>query len=465
MADILIIDDDKDMSFTLSRMVEHMGHTYSAAYTLRDGLQEASAGEFDVVLLDVRLPDGNGLGIIPQLQKSPIPPEIIIVTAYGDPGGAELALKSGVWDYLTKPLSMDDLRLALGRAHQYRQQKKRCATPVAVHRSSIIGDSPRMNNCIDKLAQAASMDAGILITGETGTGKELFARAIHANSARAGGNFVAVDCAALPEQLVESILFGYAKGAFTGANEAQDGLIKEADGGTLFLDEIGELPLDLQKTFLRVLQEHRFRPVGMRKETRSDFRVIAATNQDLDAMISKGLFRKDLLFRIRALVIDLPPLRDRTEDIKELVLHHTARFCDRYGIGPKGFSPECLEILKNYRWPGNVRELVNTLENAITAARMEPTLYAKHLPLEIRIQMKSIALEQAQTKSGENASDQECAGRLPKLDDYITHAKCQYLKNLMRQTNGNIYRACEASGLSKSTLYDLLKKHCISKFK
>jgi two-component system NtrC family response regulator len=203
----------------------------------------------------------------------------------------------------------------------------------------------------------------------------------------------------------------------------------------------------------------------MRKEVRSDFRVIAATNQDLDAMIRKRLFRKDLLFRIRALVIDLPPLRERTEDIKELVLYHTARFCDHYGIGPKGFSPECLEILKNYSWPGNVRELVNTLENAITAARMEPTLYAKHLPLEIRIQMKSIALEQAQTKSGEQASNQEGAGHVPKFDDYITRAKCQYVKNLMRQANGNIQRACEASGLSKSTLYNLLKKHGISKIK
>ena len=465
MADILIIDDDEDMSFTLCRMVEHMGHTYSAAYTLRDGLQKASAGEFDVVLLDVRLPDGNGLGIIPQLQQNPIPPEIIIVTAYGDPGGAELALKSGVWDYLTKPLSMDDLRLALGRAHQYRQQKKRCATPVAVQRSGIIGDSRQMNNCIDKLAQAASMDAGILITGETGTGKELFARAIHANSARADGNFVAVDCTALPEQLVESILFGHAKGAFTGADEAQDGLIKEADGGTLFLDEIGELPLDPQKTFLRVLQEHRFRPVGMRKEIRSDFRVIAATNQDLDAMIRKGLFRKDLLFRIRALVIGLPPLRERTEDIKELVLYHTARFCDRYGIGPKGFSPECLEILKNYSWPGNVRELVNTLENAITAARMEPTLYAKHLPLEIRIQMKSIALGKTLSKPGEKESDEGGVLRLPQMNIFISRAKRQYLKDLMRQTNGNIHRACTTSGLSKSTLYNLLKKHGITKFK
>jgi two-component system NtrC family response regulator len=464
MADILIIDDDKDMAFTLCKMVEHMGHTYAAAFTLKDGLQKASACEFDVVFLDVRLPDGNGLDIIPQLQKSVIPPEIIIITAYGDPGGAELALKSGVWDYLTKPLSMDDLRLALGRAHQYRQQKKRCATPVAVHRSGIIGDSPRMSHCIDKLAQAAGMDAGILITGETGTGKELFARAIHANSARAGRHFVAVDCTALPDQLVESILFGYVKGAFTGANEAQDGLIREADGGTLFLDEIGELAFDLQKTFLRVLQEHRFRPVGMRKEIQSDFRVIAATNQDLDAMIGKGLFRKDLLFRLRALVIDLPPLRERTEDIKELILYHAARLCDRYGIGPKGFSPECLEILKNYSWPGNVRELVNTLENAVTAARMEPMLYAKHLPLELRITIKSIALEQAQTKANDKAVRQEGAGRLPKLDDYITSAKCQYLKNLMRQAQGDIRRACAASGLSKSTLYDLLKKHRIPRF-
>ena len=463
MAQILIIDDDRDMSFTLCGMVEHMNHNSTAAYTLSEGLDKALSDRFDIVFLDVRLPDGNGLGAIPQLQKGIAPPEIIIVTAHGDPGGAELALKEGVWDYLTKPLSLDDLRLSLSRALQYRQQKIICNKPVAVNRCGIVGDSSQLGGCIDKLAQAASMDAGILITGETGTGKELFARAIHANSVRAPGHFVAVDCAALPEQLVESILFGHVKGAFTGANEARAGLIKEADGGTLFLDEVGELPLHLQKAFLRVLQEHKFRPVGMKNEEKSDFRVVAATNQDLNGMIEKGLFRKDLLFRIRTLVIDLPPLRERTEDINDLVLYHTARICDRYGIGPKGFSSEYLEVFKKYSWPGNVRELVNTLENSITAAGSEPTIYAKHLPLEIRIHMKALALERLRKNPDENISVEARSRRLPKMNMFVDNAKRQYLHDLMRQTDGNVRRACEVSGLSKSTLYDQLKKYTIPK--
>jgi two-component system NtrC family response regulator len=464
MAQILIIDDDKDMSFTLREMVEHMNHTATVAYTLKDGLEKASADIFDIVFLDVQLPDGNGLAAIPRLQQAAVSPEIIIVTAHGDPGGAELALKGGVWDYLTKPLSLDNLRLSINRALKYRQQKKRCATPVAIDRCGIVGESPQMKSCIDKLAHAASMDAGVLITGETGTGKELFSRAIHANSDRSQGKFVPVDCAALPEHLVESILFGHAKGAFTGANEARSGLFEEADRGTLFLDEIGELPPHLQKAFLRVLQERSFRPVGMKTEVSSNFRVVAATNRDLDEMIGNRLFRKDLLYRIRTLEINLPPLRERIEDIKELVLHHTARICDRYGIGPKGFSSECFQVFQTYGWPGNVRELVNVLESAITAAGNEPTIYAKHLLPEIRIQLKSLALKNLQMKPDQSLSLDSKSDPLPKMNKFVDNAKRQYLLELMQQTNGNVRQACEISGLPKTTLYDQLKKYAIPRF-
>lgn len=465
MAQILIIDDDRDMSFTLTGMVEHMNHTATAAYTLKEGLDKALGGMFDIVFLDVRLPDGNGLAAIPRLQRSADAPEIIIVTAHGDPGGAEMALKGGVWDYLTKPLLLDDLRLSIDRALKYRQQKRRCATPVVIDRHGIMGESPAMKHCIGKLAHAASMDAGVLITGETGTGKELFARAIHANSVRSHGQFVPVDCAALPELLVESILFGHAKGAFTGADKDRSGLIKAADGGTLFLDEIGELPPHLQKAFLRVLQEHRFRPVGMKTEVSSNFRVVAATNRDLDDMIGKGSFRKDLLYRIRTLVIDLPPLRERVQDIKALVLHHTARICDRYGMGPKGFSAECFHVLQQYGWPGNIRELVNVLENTITAAGNEPTIYAKHLPMDIRIQLKSSALEKQQKMPDAALSIERRSGRLPKMTVFVDNAKRQYLQDLMRQTHGDVRQASEIAGLPKTTLYDQLKKYAIPRVK
>ncbi len=461
MAQILIIDDDSDMSFTLCGMIQHMQHTATAAHTLSEGLEKAQSGTYDILFLDVRLPDGNGLAAIPRLQQHPFPPEIIIVTAYGDPGGAELALKGGVWDYLTKPLSMDDLQLSLGRALKYRQQKQSCNTPVVIDRCGIIGESPQMMHCLNTLAHAASVDAGVLISGETGTGKELFCRAIHANSRRAGGRFVAVDCAALPEQLVESILFGHVKGAFTGANETQTGLIKEADGGTLFLDEIGELPMQVQKAFLRVLQERCFRPVGMRNEIRSDFRVVAATNRKLDQMVNKRLFRKDLLFRIRTMVIDLPPLRERTEDIEALTLYHMARICDRYGIEQKGFSSEYLEALTSHSWPGNVRELVSTLEFSITTANHEPTIFARHLPLDMRIRMKSQMLE----RSSAPLDPVPPSGGLPRMQTVVDDAKRQYLQQLMQLTNGNVIKACEVSGLPKTTLYDHLKKYDVSRSK
>ncbi|MGD9364395.1 MAG: sigma-54 dependent transcriptional regulator [Desulfobacteraceae bacterium] len=459
MAEILIIDDDKDMSFTLCRMVEGMGHCAADAFTLKEGLGKAAEARFDIVFLDVRLPDGNGLSIIPKLQDNPLPPEIIIVTAYGDPGGAELALKSGVWDYLTKPLELNEMRLSVARALQYRREKQKTISPVAVNRCGIVGESLQMQKCYDLLAQAAGSEAGVLITGETGTGKELFARAVHANSARSQRRFVVVDCAALPEQLVESILFGHVKGAFTGADNARDGLIKEADGGTLFLDEIGELPLDLQRGFLRVLQEHRFRPVGHSREIKSDFRLVAATNRDLEQMVEEGTFRKDLLFRIRTLVISLPPLRERSADIKDLILYHTTRLCERYGVAPKGYSPDCLETLIRYTWPGNVRELVNTLESTLTAARNEPTIYAKHLPMEIRIQMASMALEDKGKQKKREKSLKDAARRpLPTYQDMINETKRRYLLDLMEHTRGDTLKACKISGLPRSTLYDQLKK-------
>lgn len=456
MAEILIIDDDKDMSFTLCRMVDGMGHVSQDAFTLKEGLAKAAAGRFDIVFLDVRLPDGNGLSIIPKLQETPAPPEIIIVTAYGDPGGAELALKSGVWDYLTKPLELNEIRLSVTRALQYRQEKHRQAAPLSLDRCGIVGDSPRMKQCIDLLAQAATSEVGVLVTGETGTGKELFARAIHVNSARSKCRFVVVDCAALPDKLVESILFGHLKGAFTGASSAREGLIKEADGGTLFLDEIGELPLHLQKNFLRVLQERRFRPVGHNRELRSDFRLVAATNRDLDHMVAQGDFRQDLLFRIRTLMIELPPLKERGPDIKELIFYHTNRLCERYEIAPKGYSPECLTALTTYTWPGNVRELVNTLENTITAALHEPTIYAKHLPTEVRIQIAAKVLEEKrQTEVAAGGGDHR---PLPTFKDYMSEAKRQYLEDLMQKAKGDTRRACDIADLPRSTLYDQLKK-------
>jgi two-component system NtrC family response regulator len=263
MARILIIDDDKRVCEALSLAINHMGHRVFNAFTLKDGLRTIKAERIDVVLLDVRMPDGNGLAILPEIRKGHHRPEVIIITGAGDLNGAELAIKSGAWDYIQKPLSLQDMTLPITRALQYREEKlKRKNIPLALKREGIVGSSPKMLECLDLVAQASASKANVLITGETGSGKEIFARAIHQNSPRHQKSFVVVDCSAIPETLVESILFGHEKGAFTGAEKTTEGMFKQADGGTLFLDEVGELPLTMQKRFLRVLQDHRFRPLG-----------------------------------------------------------------------------------------------------------------------------------------------------------------------------------------------------------
>jgi two-component system NtrC family response regulator len=423
---------------------------------------------FDVVFLDVRLPDGNGLEVLPKIDALPARPEVIIMTGYGDPNGAELAIKSGAWDYIEKSSSVKEITLSLERALQYRQQKTAVTKSRAVavlKRSQIIGNSPKLNACLDLVAQAAGSDVNVFLTGETGTGKELFARAVHENSQRARGNFIVVDCTALPETLVESLLFGHEKGTFTGAEKSRDGLVRQAHCGTLFLDEVGELPMSLQKAFLRVLQEHRFRPLGGSHEIESDFRLVAATNRNLEQMVERGQFREDLLFRLRSFVIELPPLRERPEDIQELARYYADRFCERYGIAPKGFSPEFIKTLLAYSWPGNVREFVHTMERVLAAARHEPTLFTKHLPTNIRIEVTRATVE------NDNPTSVPISGEtvlsLPKLNDYreevYNEAEKNYLIDLLTLAGQNIPEACRISGLSQSRLYALLKKHEITR--
>jgi two-component system NtrC family response regulator len=463
MGNVLIIDDDEMFCEMLSDMVQDMGYGVESAMTLDEGLAKTASQNIDVVFLDVRMPDGSGLEVLPKLRETPSSPEVIIITGAGDPDGAELAILNGAWDYIEKQSSIKKMTLALSRALQYRQEKKAKAPAVALKLEGIVGKSPQMRACYDILAQAAESDANVMIVGETGTGKELFARAIHANSSRSYKPFVVVDCAAMPESLVESALFGYEKGAFTGADRPQVGLIKQADGGTLFLDEVGELPLIMQKAFLRVLQERRFRPLGARAEVESNFRLVVASNREFEKLVAEGLFRNDLLFRLRSITIELPPLRERPEDIRELVMFHTAKLCDNYGIGPKGFSPELFDCLMAYDWPGNVRELINTLERALAAARHEPTLYPSHLPSHIRVKVARCAV----SKEGLAKDEAPRAAPLLKLKDFremaIGRAEKQYLQDLMEITGNDIKEACRLSSLSMPRLYALLKKHRINR--
>ncbi|MGA2936510.1 MAG: sigma-54 dependent transcriptional regulator [Syntrophobacteraceae bacterium] len=463
MASVLIIDDDRLVCDILFNIINDMGHSVTCSHTLCGGLREAVTGKHDLILLDVGLPDGNGLDAIARIQKAEPRPQIIIITGSGDRNGAELAIRNGAWDYIQKPASVHDMTLPIIRALEYREERKGKrqggAAPRLLKLDGIVGNCPKMKERFELVAQAANTETNVLITGETGTGKELFASAIHNNSLRAKKPFVVVDCSALPETLVESILFGHDKGAFTGAQKAREGLIKQADGGTLFLDEVGELPFPVQKAFLRVLQEHRFRPVGTGAEISSDFRLIAATNRDLQKLVHEGIFRDDFLFRLRSFIIELPPLREREEDIADITKYYIAKLCERHGIGLKGFPPDFMEALSAYEWPGNVRELLHALERALAAAFHEPTLFPQHLPEHIRIDLARHSIKSAVPPRTKADGDLISRGAMPSFRNYRENMDRMYLMELTALAGGNIREARRISGLSRSRLYDLLKYH------
>lgn len=478
MANILVIDDDLEACETMVSLITRLSYNADKAHTLSAGITRAQNTEYDLVFLDVFLPDGNGLDILPDLMAIPNPPEVIILTGQGNADGAELAIKGGVWDYLLKPTSVKDITLSLNRALKYRKEKKGDVSDAEAALEGVLGISPEIRASLKLANKAARSDSNVLITGETGTGKELFASVIHENSRRAPANFTVVDCTALTKSLVESTLFGHVKGSFTGAQNDSIGLVKAADGGTLFLDEVGEMPLSIQKVFLRVLQEKRFRPVGATKEQTSNFRLIAATNRDLDQMVEDGQFRRDLLFRIKTMRLHLPPLTQRAGDILELATHKCTQLCEEFGLEPKIFSDNFLDTLYNYSWPGNVRELFNILERSVIDAGNETTLYAVHLPRSLRIEVAKKQISAYDGSEGTSANNEiptplaldigqqifeDIFDRpLPQLKEFKSAAEKTYLSELLRQSDGNMQKIMEISGLSRSHFYSLLKKYNLS---
>lgn len=330
-----------------------------------------------------------------------------------------------------------------------------------------------MRACLDQIARSAAADSNVLITGETGTGKELFARSIHRNSSRADRCFVVVDYTVLPENLVESILFGHVKGAFTSAGEGGRGLVSQADGGTLFLDEVGELPMRVQKSLLRVLQERVYRPVGSIQELKSDFRLVSATNRNLDRMVEKGEFRQDLLFRLRTFQIELPPLRMRREDIGELTRRYVDELCEKHGLREKEVSRDFIRVLESYIWPGNVRELISTLEQAILSDPDNPVLYPMQLQPSIRVSHVQSSFAEKNEDGGEEAgpgmaalpelpgSPDEFPGLKAFRHDVVERAEKQYICRLLQVVGDDMVRAVEISGMSRARLYALSKKYGI----
>ncbi len=465
MARVLIIDDDQLVRSSVGRCIADMGHEVLQAGSLAEGLAEARSG-VDVIYLDLNLPDGDGQSAIESLHAAPDAPEIIVITGVGNNYGAEGTLTRGVWEYIPKPASPGIVRESLASVLEYRRDRLGPgrtgtgntpeAAPATWNPCGMVGHSGPMERCMAMMRRAADSDAGVLVLGETGAGKELVAKAIHANSRRRNGPFVVVDCSNLTESLVESLLYGHVKGAFTGAHSDRRGLVAEADGGTLFLDEVGELPAALQKSFLRVLQEHRFRPVGSPRELQSNFRLVAATNRNLEAMTRDGLFRSDLLFRLRTVEITLPPLRERGDDVLELARYFVAESCRRYTLPPKKLARALIKGLTGHDWPGNVRELRNVLEAAVIEAGRDTTIYPKHLPSHVRMGILEAATPRRPAPPAPAPARplrEEITWNGLAYRDYKRIRDTSYFQQLMDVCEFDIVRASQLSGLSVASIY------------
>jgi two-component system NtrC family response regulator len=477
MAAILIIDDEELIRISLSDRINRLKHTAWAASTLQEGLDLIEKESFDLIFLDVNLPDGSGLDALPLIKNNSSKPEVIIITALGSTQGTKLAIENGAWDYITKPFNKEEIVFHIQRTIDYRKAKQKVFYPDPIDTGAIIGQSIVIKNSIHQIALCAKTDTNVLLFGETGTGKELFAKAIHDNSLVANGEFVIVDCAAMPEALAESVLFGHIKGAFTGADSSSEGLIKKADKGTLFLDEIGELPLPIQKAFLRALQERKFRPVGSSKEVSSKFRLISATNQNLDEMVEQGRFRRDLLHRLKTFSIQLPALRKRKEDIQIIAQHYIKILCKKHSLKNKALLPETLEILESYKWPGNVRELINAIEKALISEPDLSVLYPMFLPDRIRLHFLDKKLDDTDNPGRGNVNFSDFSepffsslifsDQIPELKSFrisaIEKIETLYFKNLLKKTNWDLEKASQISGVSKSRLYFLIKKYHLKK--
>jgi len=457
MAKILIIDEEEASRYTLKEFLESDDHDVSCPYSLDEANACIESCEYSIIFIDIDFENGNGILFLKTVNEMINRPEVIIITDDISQKDARKVLENGVWDIFFKPLSINYIRKAIEGALDFWERKNKISQVVNIAKDILLGSSSAMVECQEMAGIAAKDDVPVLIMGKTGTGKELLANIIHQNSRRKNGNFVIVDCASLPQNLAESILFGSKKGAFTDATNDKDGLVSQAHGGTLFLDEIGELPLVLQKTFLRMLQEKRFRPVGAKHEVASDFRLISATNKNLAEMVQHGEFREDLFFRIQSLVIKPPTLAGRKQDIAELVNFHINRRCKQQGRLPNPVAPEFMQTLQYYSWPGNVRELFNIIDSCLAKATEDCILVSKYLPVHIRIESSGYSVV------SQNTHNSKSSASIPELKIYrkliSSRAEKKYLENLINQDKFDIEEACLISGLSRSRFYELLKKY------
>jgi two-component system response regulator HydG len=445
---VLLIDDDPSMVELLEARLTRRGFTVSTLTDPHAALPLLMAQPFDVVLTDLNMQGLSGTELCERVVANRPDLPVVVVTAFGSMETAIAAIRAGAYDFITKPVDIDALVLTLTRAVQHHHLKGEVVRLTKVVAESqrlggLLGSSPPMRKVYDLLSRIADSEATVLVNGESGTGKELVARALHDKSKRASGPFVAVNCAAMPESLLESELFGHAKGAFTDAKAARSGLFVQAHGGTLFLDEVGEMPLGLQPKLLRALQERVVRPVGGDHEVSFDVRVVAATNRDLEGMVEENRFREDLYYRLNVVQLELPPLRARGGDILLLAQHFIEHFAARGSKRVTGLNEAVAERLMSYSWPGNVRELRNCIERAV-AVTVTERLSVEDLPEKIRAYR---ATQQVVVASGEHSE-------LTTLEE----VERRYILRVMEEVKGNKSLAAQILGLDRKTLYRKLDR-------
>jgi DNA-binding NtrC family response regulator len=436
---VLIVDDEFSVRDSLLHWFEKDGYRTGAAQDAKEALQRLEEAPWDVVLLDIKMPGMDGLELQRRIRDVDPDLPIIMITAFASVESAVQALKEGAFDYVTKPIDPDDLSHVVRRAVERRRLQRenlqlRRNLDQLVTPSTIIGASPQMTKVLELVKSVADTDSTVLIRGESGTGKELIAQTIHANSRRRYFPIIPVNCGAVPESLLESELFGHEKGAFTGAQYRRKGKLEMADGGTLFLDEVGTISAQMQVNLLRVLETKEFTRLGGAKPVRVDFRVLCATNQDLEQQVREGKFREDLYFRINVISISIPPLRERREDVPLLAQHLLTKYAQEMNRPFTGFDPAAMDLLVRYDWPGNVRELANAVERALVVGK-PPTVHASDLPVRVN--------ETKPTPAGDSLADVERA----------------QIKLILDRAGWNVTRAAEILQIDRVTLYNKIKKY------
>lgn len=441
MASILIIDDETNLVRSLTFALEDEGHMVHGAGTAAEGLTAAARHQPDLILLDLKLPDMSGLDVLETLKARQTEAQVIMISAHGDTRSAVKAVKLGAADYITKPFDLDDLSMTIHATLERRQMvvELEFHRGTAIQESGMLGNSLAMRDLIGTIERiAASAATRILVLGESGTGKALVARTIHSASTRASGPFIEINCASLPEQLIEAELFGAEKGAYTGAHQRRVGLVALADKGTLFLDEIGELPFPLQAKLLHFLENGQYRPIGSGRTQTADVRIVAATNRDLASAARAGTFREDLYFRLNVIQLNIPPLRERISDLPALIRHFSQVFAREERSKPITLSEEARQALMQYRWPGNVRELKNLIER-LTILYPGSEINLSALPRELSdANAPTVSVVPAMPTQGST-----------KIEDALASTEREMMLAALRDAGGHKGQAAERLGISR----------------